>query len=60
MNRWCAGSTLELSAEQAGASIVLHPWPELPPPSVHHDVDLDGAVRAWERGRRLDREQAGL
>ena len=49
-----------VSAERAGASIVRHPWPELPPPTVRHDVDLDGAVRAWERERRLDREQAGL
>jgi hypothetical protein len=35
-------------------------WPELPPPAVRHDVEVDAALRAWTRARRLDREQAGL
>jgi hypothetical protein len=41
-------------------SVDRHPWPELPPPTAQPDVDLDAALRAWERERRLDREQAGL
>jgi hypothetical protein len=49
-----------VSAEHAGASGFRHPWPELPPPVVQHDVDLDATLRAWDRERRLDREQAGL
>lgn len=37
-----------------------HPWPDLPPPFVPHETGLDLALRAWERERRLDREQAAL
>jgi hypothetical protein len=40
--------------------IVRNAWPELPPSAVQHDVDLDLALRAWARERRLDGEQARL
>jgi hypothetical protein len=36
------------------------PWPELPPPLDDADGDVDAMVRAWERQRRLDREQTRL
>jgi hypothetical protein len=35
-------------------------WPELPPPLDEADSDVDATVRAWERQRRLDREQTRL
>ncbi len=49
-----------VSADHAGVSGDRRPWPELPPPAVQHDVDLGATLRAWDRERRLDREQAGL
>jgi hypothetical protein len=36
------------------------PWPELPPPLDEADGEVDAAVRAWARQRRLDREQTRL
>jgi len=36
------------------------PWPELPAPAAHGDVDTDAALRTWERGRRVEREQVRL
>jgi hypothetical protein len=36
------------------------PWPELPRPLDQADDDVDAALRAWERQRRLDREQTQL
>jgi hypothetical protein len=36
------------------------PWPELPAPLDDADGDVDATVRAWERQRRLDREQTRL
>lgn len=36
-----------------------HPWPELPPSLTPPEADVD-ALRAWERERRLDREQVAL
>jgi hypothetical protein len=35
-------------------------WPELPPPLDQADDDVDAALRAWERQRRLDHEQTQL
>jgi hypothetical protein len=35
-------------------------WPELPRPPDQADDDVDAALRAWERQRRLDREQTQL
>jgi hypothetical protein len=35
-------------------------WPELPPPLDEADSDAEATVRAWERQRRLDREQTRL
>jgi hypothetical protein len=40
--------------------VVRNSWPDLPPPAFQHDVDLDIALRAWARERRVDREQARL
>jgi hypothetical protein len=36
------------------------PWPELPAPLDHADDDVGAALRAWQRQRRLDREQTQL
>jgi hypothetical protein len=35
-------------------------WPELPPPLDQPDGDVEVALRAWDRQRRLDREQTRL
>jgi hypothetical protein len=39
---------------------VRDPWPDLPAPVAHGDVDADAALRTWERGRRVEREQVRL
>jgi hypothetical protein len=41
-------------------TVDVNSWPELPPPLDHADDDVDVALRAWERQRRLDREQTRL
>jgi hypothetical protein len=35
-------------------------WPELPAAAARSDVDADAALCAWERGRRVEREQVRL
>ena len=42
------------------ASPRADPWPELPSPVAHSELDAEATVRVWARERRLDREQAGL
>jgi hypothetical protein len=37
-----------------------HPWPELPAPLVPQEPGLDLALRAWQRERRIEREQVAL
>jgi hypothetical protein len=41
-------------------AVDIDPWPELPRPLDQADDDVDAALRAWERQRRLDREQTQL
>jgi hypothetical protein len=38
----------------------IDPWPELPPRIDEPDPGVDVTLRAWERQRRLDREQTRL
>jgi hypothetical protein len=35
-------------------------WPDLPPPLDQADGEVEVALRAWERQRRLDDEQTRL
>lgn len=45
---------------ERSAATVGDRWPELPEPGTYHAVDHDTTLRALERARRIDREQAGL
>jgi hypothetical protein len=48
------------SRDEQLSTVGSNQWPELPPPLEQAEDDVDAALRAWERQRRLDREQTQL